>query len=349
MDYTLVAALAVGISLVSSFLCSLAEAALYAVPLSYVKYEAEKGSAAGQKLLGFKNEIGRPISAILIFNTLAHTGGAAVSGWAVGMAFGNDTVALFSVLYTLTVLYFTEILPKVLGVIYCRPVARLMVRPLEFLIFIGTPLSVISDYVSKRLLRAAPAHSVSPQEFLSMAAIGREEGALDHFEGAVIENVVGLDQMLVKDVLTPRVVVFRLEENTRISDLAQEIANCAYSRIPIFSEKDPDYLSGYVTQRDIFRELVGGDSSKKVRDISRPLKTVPELVRVDKLLLELFEEREHICAVVDEHGSLAGIVTLEDLLEEVVGKEIVDEYDAVSDLRAFAKLLWSARRRRSSR
>jgi len=112
-----------------------------------------------------------------------------------------------------------------------------------------------------------------------------------------------------------------------------------HSRVPLFKKREPDFLTGYVIQRDIYRELLAGNEGGKLVDLSRPLQAVPELMRVDKLLLKMFEEREHICAVVDEHGSLAGIITLEDIIEEVVGREIVDEYDAVSDLRTFAKIL----------
>ena len=179
---------------------------------------------------------------------------------------------------------------------------------------------------------------MSHQEILSMAAIGKEEGALDDLEGSVISNVISLDEELVKDLLTPRVVVFRLDKDTKLSEVAADIGEWNFSRVPLFSKKEPDHLTAYVNQRDIYRELLAGNVDETLEDLARPLKTVPELMRADKLLLTMFEEKEHICAVVDEHGGLAGIITLEDIIEEIVGIEIVDEYDSVSDLRTFAKL-----------
>jgi CBS domain containing-hemolysin-like protein len=345
MNYSWIILAAVGFSVAAVFFCSLAEASLNAVPLSFIRHEAERGAREAALLLRFKNEMGRPIAALLILNTLAATTSAAISGWAVGEMFGSEWLAVFSVLFTLVLLYASEILPKIVGVLYCRSVARVVARPVSLLVLLFAPLIWFSERLSGRIRRGADRPGLSQQEFLSMAAIGTEEGALDRFESSVIANVVGLDRLLVKDVLTPRVVVFRLQESTKLSDAAAKIADCNHTRIPLFSESDADYLSGYVTQRDIYRQLLAGAEQKSLREMARPIKTVPELMRVDKLLLEMIEEHEHICAVVDEHGGLAGIITLEDILEKIVGKEIVDEYDSVSDLRASAKILWFAKRR----
>jgi CBS domain containing-hemolysin-like protein len=172
-----------------------------------------------------------------------------------------------------------------------------------------------------------------------MAKLGHEEGVLDHLEGSVIRNVVGLDRRLVKDVLTPRVVVFRLGENTVLSDIREEMMDWSHTRVPLFPEDNQDNITCYVIQRDLFRNLIKGETDARLKDLARPLTTVTEFMRTDKLLLQMFETRESMCSVVDEHGAFAGIVTLEDIMEEIVGREIVDEYDLVSDLRSYAQIL----------
>lgn len=326
------------ISIGTSFVCSLMEAAYYAVSISYVRSLAEKGSGVGKLLLKFKEGIGEPISAILILNTVAHTAGASVAGWAAADLFGPNALLPFSVIYTLAVLYLSEILPKLIGVMHAKVVVRIFAYPLNFLIKILYPLIWISNLMAQKI-PSGKGGEISTEEVLSMAELGEEEGALDSLESSVIENIIGLDQILVGAVMTPRVVVMRFNEALTLEQIKPEMDNLSYSRVPLYSEEDPDELTSYVTQRDIFRELVHGHNQKTLKEISRPLKTVPELMRCDKLLLEMFAEKEHLYSVVDEHGGLAGIITLEDIIEEIIGHEIVDEYDAVSNMRALARLL----------
>lgn len=315
------------------------EAALYAVPLSHVRVLAETGSKSGIILLRFKNDMGTPIAAILILNTIANTGGASIAGWAGAALFSEGVLILFSCCFVLAILYLSEIVPKIIGVSYSKVVATAVATPLYYLIKLLGPLVAFSRVISRKIEGVDDEPSVSHEELLSLTALGTEEGAIDHFEGSVISNVIGLDQVCVRDILTPRVVVFRLPAATPIGELKDDIAEWSFSRVPIYSEDDPDHLSGYVNQRDIFRALLRGEDSKALEDLSRPLKAVPELIRADKLLLQFFEDKDHICTVVDEHGGLAGIITLEDIIEEIVGQEIVDEYDAVSDMRTLARIM----------
>jgi CBS domain containing-hemolysin-like protein len=297
-------------------------------------------------LLEFKNDIGRPIAAILILNTIANTGGASVAGWAAGAVLSESGLLVFSVCFVLAILYFSEILPKVIGVVYCKQVSTFTALPLFYLVKLLTPLIALSQGISKRIETDSDQPTVSEEELLTMTELGTEEGALDHFEGSVISNVVGLDRLLVRDVLTPRVVVFRLKEDMAVDELKDELVSWNFSRVPLFSESEPEHLSSYVIQRDIYRELLRGNSRVSLKALARPLNVVPELMRADKLLQEMFEKREHMCAVVDEHGGLAGIITLEDIIEEIVGREIVDEYDTVSDLRTFARIMRVVRGRK---
>ena len=350
MLYVLI--LAVTLSIVVSACCSLMEASLYAVPLPYVKNLSESGRISGRKLMQLKQNIQRPISAILILNTIANTAGAAVAGWAWGQLYGDTLgewgLVVFSGSFIIAILFFSEIIPKIVGVVYSKKVAPAAAVPLAVLVALLAYPVKVAEAVSSYLHPVKNAPAVSAEEVLSMAALGTEEGALDHFEGSVITNVIGLDQLLVRDVLTPRVVVFRALETTKLGDLQDVIGKWAHSRVPLYAEEDPDNLTGYVTQRDIYRELIKGNVDLELKELKRSLDIVPELMRVDKLLLHMFEKREHVCAVVDEYGGLAGIITLEDIIEEVVGREIVDEYDTVSDLRTFAKLLRVARSRKAN-
>jgi CBS domain containing-hemolysin-like protein len=172
-----------------------------------------------------------------------------------------------------------------------------------------------------------------------MAQLGTEEGVLDRLEGSVIRNVIGLDQLTPHDIMTPRVVVFRLDESMGVGEVSETISSWEHSRVPLYVEHDPDMVTHYILQRDIYRALVQGEEQRLLKEFARELKVIPEFVRIDKLLVEMFRDGEHICSVIDEHGGFAGLVTLEDIIEEVVGREIVDEYDKVRDLRSYAKTL----------
>ena len=319
-------------------LTSLIEAALYAVPQAYVNSRAQSGIKAAIRLKKLKDNLSKPIAAIVILNTLTNVFGASYFGYVAGKFLGGGALVAFSLAYTVAILYLTEILPKVFGVMYCKVITELAALPLTILIYLEWPLIIISENITRFLSRRGVAIKSSPQEILSMTDMGREEGVLDHLEGSVIRNIIGLDEVLVKDVLTPRVVVFRLDADKRVEEIAEDILNCHFSRIPVFSGEDPDTLIGYVTIRDLYRQFIDGDSKRQLRTLMRPLKVVPELMRIDLLLQQMFADREQICVAIDEHGGLAGIITLEDIIEEIVGREIVDEYDSVSDLRTYARV-----------
>ena len=234
-----------------------------------------------------------------------------------------------------------------LGVVHCRVVAYYIAWPLYWMTKFVSPVIWLSKML--KLDMDAESTGMSLEEIRGIAELGTEEGALDHLEGSVIANVIGLDELLVKDVLTPRVVVFRIEENTLVKDLAEEIVGWNFSRVPLFSESEPEFLNSYVTQIDIYRALLQGKGDLTVKEFARELKSIPELMRADKLLLRMFEEKDQICAIADEHGSLAGIITLEDIIEEIVGREIVDEYDTVSDMRTLAKILHYTKHRKKQK
>jgi len=312
-------------SIVISFFCSLSEAALYAIPLPVVKHLAQKGIPAAKKLEILKKDVGKLITAMLILNTLANTAGAAIAGAQAGVIWGEKGVIIFSVFFTISVLLFGEILPKTLGVAHSKSIALAIAPIWTFLVWLFGPLATLGQSLTVRLSSKNPVPTISQEELISMAQLGTEEGTLDRFEGGVISNVMALDNKLVRDVLTPRVSVFMLPENSTVLEIREQIFKWKFSRVPIYSIKDPDHLTGYVIHRDIIKVLLSGETKTTLKSLSRPIKVLPELTTVDKILRQMFENKEHICALVDEHGGLAGIVTLEDLLEEILGHEIVDE------------------------
>jgi len=323
--------------LLSAF-CSLMEAALLAVPLAHVKHLSDKNIKSGKILMGFKADMGAPISAILILNTISNTIGAAVAGAIVAREYDETAVVIYSLIFTGLILFFSEIIPKHLGATHPKTISSYIAKPLLFLTKLLAPLICVTSLVSKKFSSSSEP-SVSEDEVLSMAQLGNEEGVIDNLEGSVIRNIIGLDRLLVKNILTPRVVVFRIEATTKVKEIKSDIPSWNNTRVPLFNDGDNDSISGYVIQRDIYRAIVSDEGEKTLAELSRPLTIVSEFMRADKLLLQMFEMGETICSVIDEHGAFTGIVTVEDIIEEIVGREIVDEYDLVSDLRTYARVL----------
>ena len=326
-------------SVLISALCSLAESALFSVPLGAVRASSDNGKKSAKILLKLKEDMSDPIASILILNTVAHTAGASMAGAIVGNLYGDGGLFWFSVIFTLAILYLSEIIPKQIGVIYSKEVAPLLAYPLFVLIKLLYPAIVMTKFVDHLLKRGDEAPKVTESEVLSIAKIGTEEGVLQPMTGKLISNAIHMRTRLVRDFLTPRVVVFRLDASTTFDEIKESLQDWNHTRIPIFDKSNPDYMTGFVHQKDIFRNLIKNDQNRSLSDFSRSITTVPETMTGEQVITHFFEKREHIVAVVDEHGAFVGVVTLEDVLEELLGNEIVDEYDLVSDLREYAKVL----------
>lgn len=311
----------------------MSEAALFAVPVTTVRSQVEKEQKEGRRfgpgraLEILKDDISAPISAMLIVNTVANTAGPAVAGVLAERLFGGVGLVVFTFIMSILVLFLGEVLPKFIGVTYSRRVAIGAARPLLALITILRPGIKLLGLMTARFEPEEEAPAVSHEEVLSMAAIGHQEGTIDPLEGEVISNVIGLDKIRVGELITPRVAMFKLPETTTLTEQRDAVQTWSYTRIPVHAEDDPDHLTGYVRQRDVLRALLREEDTRQISSLKRPLVTVPELMRADKLLLQMFEQGEHLYAVVDEHGTLAGIISMEDILEHVVGREIHDEYD----------------------
>lgn len=335
--------LSVAIAVGVSFLCSLMEAALYTVSAPFVRSLIESGSSVGRILNRFKEDIDRPISAILILNTLAHTAGAAVAGAAAADVWGAESLFWFSIVFTLLILFLSELVPKVLGVTYSRPIAVLMAYPLAATILALYPLVFVSRLVSRRLRKEANVMAKAPEdEVRAMAAISAEEGSILEIEQELIHNVLRLNEITAGDIMTPRTVVLKKPGNQTVRDLAPEILAWSFSRIPVHPAGEEEELLGFVLRRDLFLSVARGEMDRKLSELVRPIRFVPKTMPGHVLLKEFIQARQHLFAVVDEWGGLAGVVTLEDVVEFIVGREIVDEIDVAVDMQEVARRLHKA-------
>ena len=339
-------AVAVVLAVSISAMCSLFEAVLYSVPIGHIESLAESGHSSGRILRALRARVDRPIAAILSLNTIANTAGAAIAGAAAVRVFGNENLVLFSVFFTLAILLLSEVIPKTLGVVYARPLASPIARPLLALVWIFRPIVWSTGKLTRLMTRGGPASEVSAQEITVLARLGLKAGTIDAGKAAVIENILSLDERDVRDIMTPRTVVSSLSASLTIGDLkdnTQQTANVFdHSRVPVF-DKDADDVVGLVLRRDILTAMAETGLDRRLEQFMRPVDFIAETLSVDRLLRRLLETRQHLVMVIDEYGGLTGLVTLEDVLEEILGTEIVDEFDPAIDMRELAH-----RRRRQS-
>lgn len=323
--------------IVVSCFCSLSEASIYAVRRPFIRGLVESGSYAGRVLDGFKQNMERPIAAILIVNTAANTAGAAVAGAQARALFGADVLLWFTVLFTLSVLFVSEIIPKIVGVVYSRPVARSVAIPWYGAVKVLTPVVWAVEFVSNWLKPNEPVMAAPEDEVAQFARLSAEEGSILDIEANLVHNVLRLNEVSAEDIMTPRPVVFRLPENMALSEVAERVEEWHYSRIPIYAAGDAERWTGWVRTQDILSCLADDLFDMTLDDLSRPIEFVTQRTPGHELLAKLIERRTHLVGVVDDFGGVAGVVTLEDVLESLIGAEIVDEFDATVDLQELAR------------
>ncbi|MCY3738271.1 MAG: hemolysin family protein [Gemmatimonadaceae bacterium] len=324
-------ALAVGFSA----MCSLFEAVLYSVPVGHVEAMAESGQRTGRILRSLRERVDRPISAILSLNTIANTAGAAWAGAAFVVVFDDERLWLFSAAFTLAILLFSEVIPKTAGVVYCRGLAGPVARPLLAMVWVFRPLIWLTGQVTRLIARDQGFPGVSEEELLVMARLGRKEGAIDADEAAAIENILGLKEKTVRDIMTPRTVVFSLAVSSTLGQVRDSAQSLNHTRVPVY-DSDADDVVGTVHRQDLLAAMAEGEWDRALEELMRPVDFVADALTADRLLRRLLESRQHLVMVIDEFGSLAGLVTLEDVLEEILGTEIVDEFDPAEDMRELA-------------
>jgi CBS domain containing-hemolysin-like protein len=324
-----------GFAIGVSFLCSLLEAALLSVPHSHVEMMEHDGSGMGRMLARMKRNIDRPLAGILTLNTVANTAGATGVGAQAAVVFGSAWVAVTSAVLTLLILLLSEIVPKTLGATYCRQLAGFTVLSVRVIMIITFPVLVLVEAMHRLLRPGRTAAGMSRAELKAALRLGHRRGALEADEFRVLDNLLALQQVRVKEIMTPRTVVFHLPADGTVREASESRGALRFSRIPLVGESLDD-THGYVMRSAIFAAAQQGKLHTRLEDLSVPLEPVPELATVDAALELALRKRAHILLAVDEYGGTAGVVTLEDMIETLLGAEIVDETDPVEDMRLLA-------------
>lgn len=328
-----------------SFLCSVLEAVLLSVTPSYIAAMQQKGDKIGQRLEKLKRDIDRPLASILSLNTIAHTVGAAGAGAQAQIVFGDAMIAVFSAALTLAILVLSEIIPKTVGATYWRGLAPWATRLLVPLIWSMYPFVILSKGITRIISPKTRAHTVSREEFSALADIGTREGVFEEEESRILRNLLRFKSLRVKDIMTPRTVVLASPEDGTVEEFFEKRPNPRFSRIPVYGENRDD-ITGYVLKHDLLLELAHDRGDSKLGDLLREVLVVPELLSLRELFERLIETQEHLALVVDEYGGMAGIVTMEDLVETLLGLEIVDEVDLIQDMQVLARQQWYNRAKR---
>lgn len=312
---------------------------------SYVAVLEKKGHKSGKILRDLKEDIDRPLSAILSLNTIAHTIGAAGVGAQAQAVFGNAYVSLTSAVLTLAILIFSEIIPKTLGATHWKNLSGFAARTTKILIVITYPLVLLSKGITVLLSSEEKQPSVSREEFSALAEVGREEGVFEEEESNIFKNLIRFNSLRVKDIMTPRIVVVKYPEESTIEEVMADKDDLWVSRIPVYGENEEN-ITGYVLKNDVFLKFSEGEGEKALKDIKREVLILPENISIKTLFERLLESQEHIAVVVDEYGGFSGVVTMEDVVETLLGMEIVDEIDAIDDMQRLARKKWKERAKR---
>ena len=330
--------LAIGVS----FLCSILEAVLLSVTPSYMAALENSRPALAARIARLKEDIDRPLAAILTLNTIAHTVGAAGAGAQAAVVFGDASLGVFSAVLTFLILVLSEIIPKTLGATYWSALIPIVSRILPPLIWALWPLVKMSQILTKFLARGHKRHVISREELSALATVGAREGVVDASETRIVQNLLRFDALTVSDIMTPRTVVYALPQTTTIGSLLGDLEAMRFSRIPIY-EETVDQVTGFVLKTDILIKAVQNKDDIAVSELRRDLSHVTATMHLRELFELLLENDRHIALVVDEFGGTAGIVTLEDVAETLLGLEIVDEADTIEDLQAQARKQWEER------
>ncbi|MBU1371013.1 MAG: hemolysin family protein [Bacteroidetes bacterium] len=330
------------LALVVSFLCSILEAVLLSAPVPYLRTKSESGSKLAADLLGMKGQIDKPLSAILSLNTVAHTVGAAGVGAQATLVFGEVYFGVVSAVLTLLILIFTEIIPKTIGARYWRNLLGFTYYTIRVLVVLAYPLVVMSSLITNLFAKQKAEQTISREELGLLADIGNQEGVLGEQESRIIKNIISLRQVKVADIMTPRVVVAAADETLTMADFGQDPKFISFTRIPIYHE-NIEHINGYIFRQAVFEQLAEDHHDKQIAVLKRTIVVVPESIPVLSLWDQMVSKREHIALVVDEYGGTAGIVTMEDIIETLLGFEIMDERDAIQDMQQYARDRWKKR------
>ena len=330
------------LALFISFICSLVEAILLTMPKSYLA-SIQENNIWAKSFISLKENIDKPLSAILTLNTIAHTIGAAGVGAEITRIYGDNYLALASALLTILILFFSEIIPKTIGATYWKFLAKFSYYTLKIMLFITYPLVVVSMKIT-RVFAPQKNNKITREQLSAMANLGYDEGVFSMQENRIIQNLIDLKMVKASDILTPRVVVFSADEDLTIEEFCSDKNYLQFSRIPIYSNQIEN-ITGYIFLQDVIEKKSNSESLNiKLKTLKRDILTVPKTINVLLLFNQLLERKEHMSIVVDEYGGLSGIITTEDIIETLIGLEIIDETDKVVDMQKFAKQKWKIKK-----
>ncbi len=327
-----------------SFLCSVLEAVLLSITPSYVEHAVAQRPRAGKVLTKVKTRLDESLSSILILNTFAHTMGAAGVGSQAIQIYGEKWETVIAILLTLAILYFSEIIPKTLGAVFWRALALPAAYTISWLVKLVYPLVWISTRITKLFSRNGGSE-ITREEIIALASLGHKDGTLFSQENEYVSNILRLREVRTEEILTPRSVVHMLDQSLTVTQALEQPETRQFTRIPIYHNGIDD-ITGKVINRDLFEAERNGQGDTPLSQHAKPIRRVAERLPVHQLLDLFIKHRAHLFLVEDQFGQTTGIVTLEDAIETLLGREIVDETDTVEDLQQFAKGKLRERRRR---
>lgn len=335
------------LALFVSFLCSIMEAVLLSTPISFLIVKDDEGSTWAKGFIDLKTNVDKPLSAILSLNTVAHTIGAAGVGAQATAIFGEVYFGLVSAVLTVLILVLSEIIPKTIGAIYWKRLSKVSSKIMKVMIVVSYPLVVMSAFITKLISKNSPEQTTSREEIAVLANIGADEGIFSTKEHKIIQNILQLKNVKAKEIMTPRVVVDLADEEEYLTDYfmreqeekKEDGQSLKFSRIPVYS-KDEEDITGYVFRQDVYEKLAEDKFELRLKDIRQEIIVVPNTIVIFTLWEKLLEKSEHIALIVDEYGGLDGVVTMEDIIETLLGLEIVDEKDTITDMQKYAKEKW---------
>ncbi len=334
------------IALGFSFVCSVAEAVILSVSQAYISLLEKDGKPAGALLNKLTTDINKPLSAILTLNTIAHTMGAAGAGAQAASVFGDAYLGVISAVLTLLILVFSEIIPKTLGATYWKSLAPITAYFLKYLILVLYPFVQMSQKLTSGFTEESPLKGLSRSELLAMAELSESEGQLATQEANFLQNLLTLHERKIKDAMTHRTVVFSVSEDITVNEFVEEYSNKPFSRIPIYEDNESENITGFVMKSEILLASAQGQGDRLLKEFMKSMVTLLGDMPLATTFDHFLNSRVHILLVVDEYGGLEGIVTLEDLLECLLGVEIVDELDTTVSMKRLAKVMWKRREKR---
>lgn len=344
------------LSIFASFLCSIWEAVLLSITPAYTQIKSQEGSAIGKRLVNFKQNIDRPLAAILTLNTIAHTAGAIGVGAAAAQIWPDQDMKLFggiislsyetivAVIMTLAILIFSEIIPKTIGANNWKRLTPFTINGVNAIIYLLFPLVWLSQLITKALKKDKSKSVLSRSDISAIADIGLESGVIREDESRIFKNLMDFHSITAQDVMTPRTVLVGGQEDVTVREFYEAHPVLRYSRIPIYKDS-LDTLTGYILKDTLISRMIDPDQNPSLKELRRDLLVVTEKSKLPQVLETMTAKKEHIAQVVDEYGGTAGIITMEDILETLLGMEILDELDITADMQKLARDRWLQKRR----